>query len=189
VKITTFCKPPTSIFSSFMRFNPHARFLKVCYYQLGGGGFKSHPRVLSYFPQLQFVRHFKITSNVFVQWATPIRHCKHVVYGNTSKEISFLNHDIIGYDNIDPKWCMVFCFEIQMKSYDLFPKLCICCNSRPTCCPFPYPHCSNGCFKVPIFWGLTISQFIIITKKYLIRNVALIDILDFYKLKTHVTNI
>jgi hypothetical protein len=37
-----------------------------------------------------------------------------------------------------------------------------------------------GCFKVPIVGVLTSTQFIV-TKKYLIHNVALTDLLDIYK--------
>jgi hypothetical protein len=39
-----------------------------------------------------------------------------------------------------------------------------------------------GCFKVSIVGALTSVQFIVINK-YLIHNVALIDLLDFYKFK------
>lgn len=38
-----------------------------------------------------------------------------------------------------------------------------------------------GCFKVSIVGALTSAQFIAITEKYLVRNVALTDNLDFYK--------
>ncbi len=38
-----------------------------------------------------------------------------------------------------------------------------------------------GCFKVSIVGALTSIQHNAITNKYLIHNVALIDILDFYK--------
>ncbi len=38
-----------------------------------------------------------------------------------------------------------------------------------------------GCFKVSIVGALTSIQYIAITNKYVVHNVALIDILDFYK--------
>jgi hypothetical protein len=38
-----------------------------------------------------------------------------------------------------------------------------------------------GCFKVSIFWAITSIQFIATTKKYLVHNLALTNILDFYK--------
>jgi hypothetical protein len=38
-----------------------------------------------------------------------------------------------------------------------------------------------GCFKISIVGALTSAQFITLIEKYLICNVPLIDILDFYK--------
>jgi hypothetical protein len=37
------------------------------------------------------------------------------------------------------------------------------------------------CFKVSYFGALTIAQFIVITENYLVHNITLVDILDFYK--------
>jgi hypothetical protein len=46
---------------------------------------------------------------------------------------------------------------------------------------FPTNIATMGCFKVSIVGSLTSTQFIATIEKYLVPNVARIDILDFYK--------
>ncbi len=87
-KITS-CRPPTSPLESLFVSTPMQDSWK--YVIINWGNFVTSTFIGRLSTTFNMYNMFWIISKSFVQWATPIRHCKWVIHGNISKNTSFLN--------------------------------------------------------------------------------------------------